>query len=503
MATQNKDFKVKNGLIVGNSTNLVNYTSASPFNPFQGQLWIDEPSLYAWSGSAWTLIGDGNTGGGGGSASGTPFNIPNTLVARSASGSFQIGSVDFHTASPVPLAVGRMTWDDGEGTVSLGLKGGAINLEIGQEEVAFCYNGTGLTITRGEVVRVIGVQGQRPRIALASAVTELGSSKTFGVAAHDILDGEEGFVTTFGIVSEVNTSLFVEGDALWLSASAGQFTNVMPTPPYHSVFIGYCLKSAPSSGRVFVKIQNGYELEELHNVLITSLNDKEILSYNQSASLWVNKNLATAIAEVDGSGSGIDADLLDGQHASYFLNTSSATQTKYGDLNIEGTFTTQNLIVSGSTTTIGTTSLEVYDPIIYIGLSQYTSDVLDLGFIAPYGDIGSSSAAGQHNHTGLVRDHTDKKWKLLATADHPINNFMDFNSPSVTYATLVVGTIETSSSAVVTDFNADMLDGYHASYFLAAGTASSIYLTQANASATYATQQEFNNLKIAVIMGIY
>lgn len=40
MATNNKDFVVKNGLIVGDSTNLVNYATASPNNPFIGQLWI-------------------------------------------------------------------------------------------------------------------------------------------------------------------------------------------------------------------------------------------------------------------------------------------------------------------------------------------------------------------------------------------------------------------------------------------------------------------------------
>ena len=501
MATQNKDFKVKNGLIVGNSTNLVNYTSASPFNPFQGQLWIDEPSLYAWSGSAWTLIGDGNTGGGGGSASGTPFNIPNTLVARSASGSFKIGAVDFHTASPVPLAVGRMTWDDGEGTVSLGLKGGAVNLEIGQEEVAFCYNGTGLTITGGEVVRVIGVQGQRPRIALASALTESGSSKTFGIAAHDILNGEEGFVATFGIVPEINTSLFAEGDALWLSASAGQFTNVMPTSPYHAVFIGYCLKSAPSSGRVFVKIQNGYEIGELHDVLITSLNNKEILSYNQSASLWVNKNLATAITEVDGVGSGIDSDLFHGFEPFFFVNTSSAVQEKTGNFTFHGALTVNELVISGSALTISTTNVAIEDSVIQLALSQYNSDGLDIGFVGSYGDGGTSSA--NHYHVSFARDASQNKWKLLSKSPAPVNNVFDYTDPAIEFGVLQIAALEVSSSVTVTNFNADMLDGYHQSYFLPAETASVVYLTQSVASATYATQQEFNNLKIAVIMGIY
>lgn len=64
MATNNKNFVVKNGLIVGDSTNLVNYSSASPSGNFLGQLWISASSLYAWSSaSTWVLVGDGNSGG--------------------------------------------------------------------------------------------------------------------------------------------------------------------------------------------------------------------------------------------------------------------------------------------------------------------------------------------------------------------------------------------------------------------------------------------------------
>jgi hypothetical protein len=41
----------------------------------------------------------------------------------------------------------------------------------------------------------------------------------------------------------------------------------------------------------------------------------------------------------DGAGSGLDADLLDGQHGSYFLDTSGSTQTKSGSLNVSATMT--------------------------------------------------------------------------------------------------------------------------------------------------------------------
>ena len=329
MASIDKNFKIKNGLIVGDSTNLVNYTSASPSGNFLGQLWIDNQSLYAWSSaSTWVLIGDGNTGGGGGgggTASGTPFNIPNTLIARSASGSFQIGSVDFHTASPVVSAIGRITWDDGEGTAVLGLGGGNVNLKIGQEEVARCYNGTGSTISKGSVVYISGAQGQRPSISLSNASSEITSSKTFGIAAESIADGAEGLVCTFGIVEGIDTSAFTDGSSLWLSASSGLMTNTIPVAPIHMVFVGYCIKSHATAGRIFVKPQNGYEIQELHNVLINGVNNTHILSYNSASSLWMNKDLQAAIKEVDGAGSGIDSDLLDGEQGSYYLDWTNTT----------------------------------------------------------------------------------------------------------------------------------------------------------------------------------
>lgn len=235
------------------------------------------------------------------------------------------------TASALP-AVGGVVWDDGEGTLSLGLKGGNVNLQIGQENIALCYNGTASAISAGNVVYISGAQGQRPSISLATSTTEQGSSKVFGIVAESIASGAEGFVATFGVVPGINTEGITEGAALWLSASAGKFTETKPTSPNHLVFIGYCLKANASSGRIFVNPQNGYELEELHDVLITSASNNHIISYNAASGLWVNKNLLNAVKEVDGAGSGIDADLLDGLDSTYFLPTSASSL--FGNANV-------------------------------------------------------------------------------------------------------------------------------------------------------------------------
>lgn len=194
------------------------------------------------------------------------------------------------TISGVSAPERAIKWNDGEGTLEVGLKGGNVKLPVGQEEVTLCYNGTGSTLNKGTVVYISGAQGQRPRISKASASSESTSSKTFGIVSENIANGAEGFVTTFGVVSNVNTSAFTEGSALYLSTTAGGIVSTPQTPPNHTVFIGYCLKSNASSGRVFVKVQNGYELQELHNVLITSPSTGQVLEYDSATGLWKNSN---------------------------------------------------------------------------------------------------------------------------------------------------------------------------------------------------------------------
>jgi hypothetical protein len=189
-------------------------------------------------------------------------------------------------------------WSDGEGTLEVGLKGGNVKLAVGQEELALCYNGTGSTLAKGTVVYISGAQGQRPSISKASASSESTSSKTFGIVAEAINNGAEGLVCTSGIVRGVNTSTFTEGQALWLSTTAGLVSSTMPTQPNHSVFIGYCIKSNANSGQIFVKIQNGYELQELHNVLITSPTTGQTLKYNSSTGLWENGSISGGVFEV-------------------------------------------------------------------------------------------------------------------------------------------------------------------------------------------------------------
>ena len=191
------------------------------------------------------------------------------------------------------LVPSDLAWNNVDGTLEFLLKGGNVNLQIGQEQVMRIHNNTGSTLTDGQIVYITGAIGERPTVALASASSESTSSKTIGVVTESIANGADGFVTTSGLVHGLNTNAFNEGDAIWLSTTAGQWSTTRPTQPNHGVFVGWIVKKSGGNGSIYVHVQNGYELDELHDVLIGTKTNQQALTWNSSSSVWQNSTLAT------------------------------------------------------------------------------------------------------------------------------------------------------------------------------------------------------------------
>jgi hypothetical protein len=133
------------------------------------------------------------------------------------------------------------------------------------------------------------------KVALAQANNDANSADTIGLVTEAILNNEEGFVTISGIVRNINTTgslqseTWLDGDVLYLSGTtAGAITNVKPQAPIHTVIIGFVIYAHANNGKIFVKVDNGYEIDELHNVKITSVADKNVLRYNTSLGVWEN-----------------------------------------------------------------------------------------------------------------------------------------------------------------------------------------------------------------------
>ena len=213
-----------------------------------------------------------------------------------------IDKLDFNTGTSDTAGEGQLVWSNALGTLNLGLKGGNTISNVGQHLHARVVNKTtplvNLTKAGYEVVIVAGATGQRLSVKLAKADNDTNSAGTLGVVCENIAGNQEGFICSVGQLTNINTTgslqgeTWNDGDSLYLSPTTfGAVTNVKPSAPFHEVRIGYVEYAHAVNGKIYVKIDNGYELDELHNVAINSgtLANKDILQYNSSSLVWENK----------------------------------------------------------------------------------------------------------------------------------------------------------------------------------------------------------------------
>jgi hypothetical protein len=164
-------------------------------------------------------------------------------------------------------------------------------------------NTSGATITKGTVVYINGANGNKPTIAKALATSDATSAQTLGLLQADIANNSNGNVVLVGSVIDLDTSAFTEGQQLYLSGvTAGAYTATKTLAPTHLVYVGVIARAHPTQGVIEVKIQNGYELDEIHDVSIISKANNEGLFYESSTSLWKNKSIATVLGYTPANG---------------------------------------------------------------------------------------------------------------------------------------------------------------------------------------------------------
>ena len=162
--------------------------------------------------------------------------------------------------------------------------------------VSYVRNAEATTLTTGTVVYLFGATGDHATVKRADNDSDATSSKTVGVVGANILASENGPVVTRGYVDGIDLSVgYTSGDILWLGEDGG-FTKTKPTAPEHLVFVGVVIR-ATSNGIIYVATQNGYELDELHDVSITSPTSGQFLKWN--GSLWVNASIPAPVTVSD------------------------------------------------------------------------------------------------------------------------------------------------------------------------------------------------------------
>ena len=239
-----------------------------------GDNWNIEGSL-----SATTFYGDGSnltgiSGGGGTFTGGTisgATTFTNGLTANTISG----GTIF------------------GDGSNLTGISAAATQFVVN------CRNQSGSDMYRGQIVYMNGSTGNKPTILLAQANSEMTSARTFGVLKNDISNNSFGDVVVIGSITNLDTrttathpftvDTLVDGQTIYLSpTNAGYITNVKPHAPNHLVYIGKVVRTSPTNGYIEYQIQNGYEIDELHDVKITGVTNGDLLVYSSGNTLWNN-----------------------------------------------------------------------------------------------------------------------------------------------------------------------------------------------------------------------
>ncbi len=172
------------------------------------------------------------------------------------------------------------------------------------------------------------------------------------------------------------------------------------------------------------------------SVLATATDVADAVSAHNTDTTGVHGIADTAELETQtGAQAKADNALAAAETSAAGLYATKVAPTITGNATVENITVTGDLVVQGTTTTVAATNLEVTDSLIYLAAEQFNTDTLDIGIFGAYGD-----AQAGHFHTGIVRDATDGKWKLISGADEPTDSHVDFSTG--TYDTLKLGAVE-------------------------------------------------------------
>lgn len=243
------------------------------------------------------------------SVSGSPITSSGTLAITLSGTALPVanGGTGATTAGGALTSLGAIgSIASADASIVVTQVGSAIDLAVSSTSPASVLveqvrNTTGATLTKGTAVYISGATGQIPTVSKALATSDATSAQTLGIITADIANNSNGYVTIIGLVSNLNTSAYTDGAQLYLSpTTAGTLTATKPYAPDHLVYVAVVAHAHVTQGKLLVKVQNGYELDEIHNVSAQSPTTGQTIVYNSSTSLW-EKNTVSLTAGVNGT----------------------------------------------------------------------------------------------------------------------------------------------------------------------------------------------------------
>lgn len=239
---------------------------------------------------------------------------------------------------------GLLVWNEDWGTVDIGLHGTKATLHVGQQVYYYAKNQTGSQIDKGTVVRFDGALGASGHLKMAPFLADgtYPSEYVMGITAHDIPDGDDGYVVHFGAIRGIDTDTpnWNEGDVLYASPTiAGGMTKTVPTAPNNIVLLAAVINRHQQNGELFVRPTIAANILKDEGIVYTNLSDNQLLSYDSAQGVFVNETFSPTITLTgDATGSVTLTDLGSGtltvtvaddshSHSNYLLTTGKAADS--------------------------------------------------------------------------------------------------------------------------------------------------------------------------------
>lgn len=251
----------------------------------------------------------------------------------------------------------------------------------------------GEALIKGQAAYVSGSDGTNMVVSKADYSSDATSSKTIG-----LIDGSgplnfQGKILTEGLLTgtgdaPLDTSTATAGDPVWLGANGNLLFGLTnkPVAPLHMVFLGIVTRVHAVNGEIFVKVQNGFEIEELHNVLITNPANDEVIAFDLATGLWKNKTIAGGSVEKSGS------ILSTARSLPFRMGTNITT---YRSASAVGSTVLSSSTWAGDTTTFYPISLKEGSPINALAFRVNTAASAGLGSAnVEFGIYNSTTDAG-------------------------------------------------------------------------------------------------------------
>jgi photosystem II stability/assembly factor-like uncharacterized protein len=324
------------------------------------------------------------------------FSLPNTIVYTTGDQTIN-GLKDFTTRPTVNTIPVLLSGENAHGLTVL------------------VKNDDSVTLNKGQPVYIYGANGDNILVRRAMNTGESTSSKTLGLLNQSLAPNAQGLVITEGALEGINTNAGNAGDPIWLGPTGNLIFGLAEKPyaPNHLVYLGVIERKQINNGKIYVKVQNGFELQELHNVNIDHknvLNDSDILRYNSASGLWFNETLNTGIFQTQ------------------INSLSGSSVLLYGNQSVGGVKTFRdnvyinNLFVTGTETIVSTNNFNVQSPYILLNL---TGGAVDGGIFF----VTGAGLTGINNSGPIIGfDHSNKFKFGVSTRNSDLSTLPDIAS---------------------------------------------------------------------------